>query len=140
MRVVLNTDVIVAGLWSPKGSSAALLERALNGSFALLPSVPLALEYEAVGQNPSQRIASGSSENEVDAIVTAICTVAEPVTTRFLWRPELRDPADEMVLDTALAGAADAVVTFNRQDFGPVRTRFGIAVLSPQEALRNLSS
>ena len=102
--------------------------------------MPLALEYEAVCQDPAQRIVSGLSENEVDAIVTALCAVAEPVATRFLWRPQLHDPADEMVLDTAINGTADALVTFNRQDFGQAPARFGIALLSPQDVLRRLAS
>ena len=105
----------------------------------LVLSVALALEYEAVCRDPAQRIVSGLSETGVETIVTALCAVAEPVTTRFLWRPQLHDPADEMVLDTAINGAADALVTFNRKDFGQAPTRFGVALLSPQEALRRLS-
>ncbi len=71
--------------------------------------------------------------------VTALCAVAEPVETRFLWRPQLHDPADEMVLDAAIKGAADVLVTFNRRDFGQAPARFGLELLSPQEALRRLS-
>ena len=140
MRFVLDTNVIVAGLRSPTGASAALIERALSGAFTLILSVALVLEYEAVCRDPAQRIVSGLSEAEVETIVTALCAVAEPVTPRFLWRPQLRDPADEMVLDAAINGAADALVTFNRQDFGQAPARFGIALLSPREALRRLSS
>ena len=70
--------------------------------------------------------------------MNALCAVAEPVETRFLWRPQLRDPADERVLDVTINGGVDALVTFNRQDFGPVPGRFGVALLSPQEALRRL--
>ena len=77
IRFVLDTNVIVAGLRSPTGASAALLDGALSGSFVLVLSVPLALEYEAVCQDPAQRIVSGLSETEVDAIVTALCAVAE---------------------------------------------------------------
>ena len=140
MRLVLDTNVIVAGLRSPAGASAALLDRALGGSFVLVLSVALALEYEAVCRDPAQRIASGLSEVEVETLVTALCAVAEPVETRFLWRPQLNDAADEMVLEAAINGAADALVTFNRQDFGRAPARFGIALLSPREALRRLSS
>ena len=139
MRLVLDTNVSVAGLRSPTGAAAALIDRALSGSFVLVLSVALALEYEAVCRDPEQRIASGLSEAEVETIVTALCAVAEPVETRFLWRPQLRDPADEMVLDAAINGAADILVTFNRRDFGQAPARFGIALLSPQEALRRLS-
>ena len=140
MRYVLDTNVIIAGLRSPLGASAALVERALSGTYVLLLSVPLALEYEAVGCDPGQRIVSGLSSAEVGAIVDALCAVAEPVEPRFLWRPQLRDPADEMVLETAINGAADALVTFNRRDFGEVPEHFGIALLSPTEALRRLTS
>ena len=111
----------------------------LQQSGYLVLSVALALEYEAVCRDPEQRIASGLSEAEVETIVTALCAVAEPVETRFLWRPQLHDPADEMVLDAAINGAADILVTFNRRDFGQAPARFGIALLSPQEALRRLS-
>ncbi len=140
MRFVLDTNVIVAGLRSPTGASAALIDHALRGAFVLVLSVPLALEYEAVCRDPSQRIASGLSEAEVETIVSALCAVSEPVATRFLWRPQLRDPADEMVLETAINGGADALVTFNRKDFRLVPRRFGITLLSPREALRRLSS
>ena len=138
MRLVLDTNGIVAGLRSPTGASAALLDRALGRSFTLVLSVALALEYEAVCSDPAPRIASGLSESEVETVVTALCAVAEPVATRFLWRPQLHDPADEMVLDAAINGATDALVTFNRQDFGQAPARFGVALLSPQEALRRL--
>ncbi len=140
MRVVLDTNVIVAGLRSPAGASAALIDRALEGVFTPLLSVALALEYEAVCREPVHRIASGLTEREVETIVTALCAVARPVPTWFLWRPQLRDPADEMVLEAAINGAADALVTFNRQDFGQAPARFGIALLSPRELLRRLLS
>ena len=140
MRYVLDTNIIVAGLRSPKGASAALTDRALSGAFVLLLSVALVLEYEAVCRDPAQRIVSGLSEVEVEAIVKALCAVGEPVETGYLWRPQLHDPADEMVLDAAINGGADALVTFNRQDFGQAPGRFGTALLSPQDALRRLPS
>lgn len=73
-------------------------------------------------------------------IISALCAVSEPVSPRFLWRPQLRDPADEMVLETAINGNADAdaLVTFNRRDFGDAPGDFGIALLSPHEALRRM--
>lgn len=140
MRYVLDTNVIVAALRSPHGASASLLDRALSGAFVSLASVPLVLEYEAICRDPAQRIVSGLSGTEVEAIVNALCAVAEPVETRFLWRPQLRDPADEMVLETAINGRADTLVTFNRRDFGQVPEDFGIALLSPQDAVRRLPS
>ena len=139
IRYVLDTNVIVAGLRSPSGASAALIDRALNKEFTLLLTVALALETEAVCSDPAQRIASGLSETEVDVIITALSAVAKPVTPWYLWRPRLHDPADEMVLEVAINGMADGLVTFDRRDFGYVPSRFGIGLFSPQEALRRLS-
>jgi len=64
--------------------------------------------------------------------------VCEPVEARYLWRPQLRDAADEMVFETAVNGRADALVTFNRKDFGDAPAQFGVALRSPREALRSL--
>ena len=139
MRCVLDTNVVVAGLRSPRGASAALIDHALSERFTLLLSVALALEYEAICRDPAQRIVSGLSDEEVSTIVSALCAVCEPVHARYLWRPQLRDPADEMVLETAVNGRADALVTFNRRDFGDVPARFGVVLQSPQETLRSLS-
>ena len=139
MRVVLDTNVVVAALRSPSGASAALLEQALDGRLTLLLSVPLVLEYEGASSDPAQRIASGLSESEVGTVLSALCAVAEPVQAWFLWRPQLRDPADEMVLETAVNGNADALVTFNRRDFGDAPGSFGIEMLSPCQALGKIA-
>ncbi len=138
MRLVLDTNVVVAALRSPSGASAALVRCALQRRFTLLLSVPLALEYEAVCVDPAQRIVSGLDEAGVDTIISALCAVAEPVRGSFLWRPQLRDANDEMVLETAVNGMADYLVTFNRRDFGDVPESFGIKLLSPQQALKRI--
>lgn len=140
MRYILDTNVIVAGLRSPAGVSAELIIQALDRAFTLLLSVSLVLEYEAICRNPAQRIMSGLTEAEISSIISALCAVSEPVSPRFLWRPQLRDPADEMVLETAVNGNADGLVTFNRRDFGDAPGNFGIALLSPRETLRRITS
>ena len=82
---------------------------------------------------------SGLSEVEVETLVTVSCAVAELVETRCLWCPQLHDPADEIVLDAAINGGHDGLVTY-RQDFGQSPARFGIALPTPQQALRRLPS
>ncbi|MDE0048432.1 MAG: putative toxin-antitoxin system toxin component, PIN family [Rhodospirillales bacterium] len=134
----MDPSVVVAGLRSPSGASAALLDRAMSEKFTLLLSVALALEYEAICREPVHRIASGLSDEEVSTVVSALCAVCEPVHPRYLWRPQLRDAADEMVFETAVNGRADALVTFNRRDFGDAPARFGIALQTPREALRSV--
>ena len=138
MRLVLDTNILVAALRSPTGASAALLDRALAGTGTPLLTVPLVLEYEARAGSPEQRAASELSAAEVLAVIDALCAVGEAVETWYLWRPQLRDPKDEMVLEAAANGRADALVTFNARDFGAAPARFGVALMRPQEALRRL--
>jgi predicted nucleic acid-binding protein len=132
---VLDADVLVAGMRSPGGASAAILRAARDGRAELLVSVPLALECEAICSKAEHRLASGLSAREVDVFVTAVIAMAEPVVTYFRWRPQLRDPCDEMVLDAAVNGRADALVTFNIRDFGSVPPQFGVELLLPREAI-----
>jgi len=64
--------------------------------------------------------------------------MAEPVETHFLWRPQLRDPNDEMVLEAAGNGQPDALVIFNRRDFGTAPAQFGVEVLLPRDAIARI--
>jgi len=134
----LDTDAIVAGMRSPGGASAEILRQARQGRVTLLVSVPLAMEYEAICSEAEHRLAAGLSEREVEIFLDAIVAMAEPVKTHFLWRPQLRDPGDEMVLEAAVNGQADLLVTFNVRDFGPVPSRFGIELMIPRDALERI--
>src|SRR5277367_4217716 len=118
MRVVLDTDVIVAAMRSPTGASAAILNEARQGKVSLLANVSLALEYEAVCSEAEHLLAGGLNASEGAIFVDAVLALVEPVKTHFLWRPQLRDPGDERVLEAAVNGRADALVTFNLRDFG----------------------
>lgn len=131
----MDTDVVVAGMRSPAGASAAILRSIRRREATLLLSVPLAIEYEAVCRQAEHRLAAGLSLAEVDIFVTAVIAMAEPVETHFLWRPQLRDPGDEMVLETAANGGADALVTFNLRDYGEAPSRFGVELLLPRTAI-----
>lgn len=128
----------MSAMRSPSGASAAILRAARQDSVTLLVSVPLAMEYEATCSEPEHRLAAGLSEREVEIFLDAVLAMAEPVKAHFLWRPQLRDPGDEMVLETAVNGQADALVTFNVRDFGSVPQRFGIEVMIPREAIRRV--
>ena len=123
---------------SPTGASAELLRCVIRGQATLLLSVALALEYEAVCLRAEHRLAAGLGEVAVTTFLDGIIAVAEPVLTRFRWRPQLRDPGDEMVLEAAVNGRAEAIVTFNLKDYGNAPVTFGIDLLSPGEALRRI--
>ena len=138
MRIVADTDIIVAAMRSPGGASAEILRAVRREKVELLLSVPLAMEYEAVCLRPEHQIASGPSEQKVHIFVDAVTAMAEPVKIHFLWRPQLRDPSDEMVLETAVNGRADLLVTFNARDYGTVPERFGIQVTTPHRAMERI--
>ncbi len=101
----------------------------------MLMSVPLALEYEAICKRAEHILAAGISAQDANVFVTALVAMAEPVSLFYLWRPQLRDPDDEMVLEAAVNGQADAIVTFNLKDYIDVSQRFNVQVLTPQEIL-----
>ena len=134
----MDTDVVVAAMRSPAGASAAILRSMRRGEATLLLSVPLAMEYEAVCQQGEHSLAAGLSQGQVDIFVTAVIAMAEPVETHFLWRPQLRDPGDEMVLEAAVNGRADALVTFNMRDYGEAPGRFGLELLLPRVAIQRI--
>jgi len=138
MRVVLDTNVVVAGMRTPSGASAALLVAARQTEITMLANVALALEYEATCRRAEHGVAAGLTPAQVSIFVDAVIAMAEPVETHFLWRPQLRDPSDELVLEAAVNGRASAIVTFNEQDFGVVPLQFGVEVLSPVDALRRI--
>lgn len=138
LRLVLDTGVLVAALRSRGGASWQLVDGALTRRFTLLLSVPLALEYEAVLIREEHRNVHGLSVQEVIEVVNALIRVAESVQIRFLWRPLLSNPADDMVLETAANGRADGLVTFNEADFAAASRKFAFKILRPSEALRRV--
>jgi len=140
MRIVLDTNVLVAALRSDAGASRQLLERALDQRYVLLLSVPLMIEYEDVLMRPEHLNVSNLSAKEVGVILDALAAVGEAVRLSFLWRPMLKDPADDMVLETAINGRAELLVTFNRKHFARASRLFEMTIASPGEALRRLET
>lgn len=99
-------------------------------------NVALILEYEA-GCNREQHLsAAGMDIAQAGVFVDALAALAERVDSHFIWRPQLKEPSDEMVLEAAVNGRAQAIVTFKRRDFGTVPERFGFRVLLPRDAFK----
>jgi predicted nucleic acid-binding protein len=107
----------------------------MDGMYILLLSVPLLLEYEAALKRPEHLSVIGLDAGEIDAVLDALSSVAEQIPLRFLWRPQLKDAGDEMVLETAVNGRADVLVSFNQRHLSAAARRFGIATLTPASAL-----
>jgi putative PIN family toxin of toxin-antitoxin system len=137
-RVVLDTSVIVAALRSRTGASNAVLEHVARGRLRPLVSTALFLEYEDALKRPEIRLATGMSTHEVDGFLAALASAAEAVEVNFRWRPQLSDPKDELVLEAAVNGGTDALVTHNLRDFEPAKRLFGVRVLLPRNVLKEL--
>jgi len=138
VKVVLDTSVIVAATRSDSGASRQVLRAGLARRFEPLLSVALALEYEAVLKRPEQLAVSGGTIEEIDKLLNALIAVAIPVYRSFFWRPLLPDANDDLVLEAALSGHADLLVTFNRRDFEIAESAWGVLVVTPQEALKQM--
>ena len=137
LRVVLDTNILIHARRSRTGASNALLRAVDDGAFRLLVSVPLFLEYESVLTRPEHLLASGLTERQANEFLDYLAILAEPVKLHYLWRPQLGDVADEMVLETAINARANCIVTFNTRHFGPA-ARFGIEIVWPAEAIRRI--
>lgn len=130
--------MIVAAVRSRSGASNAVLEQVARGRLRPLVSTALFLEYEEVLKRPETRLATGMSHDDVGGFLAALASAAEAVEVNFRWRPQLSDPNDELVLEAAVNGKADALVTHNVRDFEPATRLFGVRVLLPRDVLREL--
>jgi len=137
-RVVLDTSVVVAALRSQVGASNAVLRLVATRRLTALATPPLFLEYEDVLKRPEHRLVHGMVEEEIDEFLAELAALIEPIETHFRWRPQVRDPGDEMVLEAAINGSADAIVTFNIGDFAQAGKWFQVLVLKPADVLRRI--
>lgn len=130
--------MLVAALRSRRGASNELLRRVAAESLTPIVTTALFLEYEDVLLRAEQRLATGMSEEDVQSFLAAFASASEPVDVHFRWRPQLSDPSDELVLEAAVNGRADALVTHNIRDFQGAAERFELRVLTPQQLLKEV--
>jgi putative PIN family toxin of toxin-antitoxin system len=132
MKIVLDTNVIFTGLKSRKGASFLLLSLLPSKKFSIAISVPLIIEYESVltrGQLPAS-----ISEQDIGDVIDFLCHIGSKQDIFFLWRPCLPDPLDDLILEVAVAGDCDAIVTYNKKHFRDAKS-FGLNVYDPKEFL-----
>lgn len=131
MLVVLDTSVLVAAWKSRSGASYALLTHLRAGDFEIAVSVPLVLEYEAV---LLRHVGGGLSSKDVEVFVDYLCLLAKKQDIFFLWRPFLKDPDDDMLVELAVAAQCAGIVTHNVRYFAGVE-KLGLRVFTPAEFL-----
>lgn len=132
---VLDTNVLVAGLWSRTGASFRVLELVYEGRIRPVLSVALVVEYEMVLKRRAGEL--GLQPRDIDILLDHLCDVGHRQMIHFLWRPTLRDPRDELVLELAVAAGCSHLVTHNVRDFAGAE-RFGVTVIRPGAYLRTI--
>ena len=135
VQSVIDTNVVVAALRSQRGASYLLLMLLGSGKFETNISVPLALEYDDAGKRLVGEIPLTVSD--IDDILDYICSAANRRNVYYLWRPFLKDPKDDMILDLAVSSRCEAIVTYNKRDFEGSE-KFGIEILTAREFLKKI--
>lgn len=135
VRVVLDTNVVIAALRSAAGASFQILSRVGSGAVELELSVPLVLEYESVAKRHAAAI--GLTPDDVDAVIDTLCASGRHREIYFHWRPALPDPKDDMLLELAVGSGCPYIVTHNLKHFVGAE-RFGVAPIAPRTFLGKL--
>lgn len=135
LQVVIDTNVIIAGLRSRRGSAFQVLRLIGTGPFDINISVPLILEYEDVLIRQLNHLTL--SKVDIEDLIDYYCAVGRQHEIFYLWRPTLRDPEDEMLLELAVKAGCDYLITFNKRDFQGIE-QFGIIALTPHQFLQEI--
>lgn len=136
-QIVLDTNVIVSAMRSQRGASYKLLMLVGQANFEINLSVPVFLEYEAATKRLLGQIPL--TENDLNDILDYLCGVANQREVFYLWRPFLKDPKDDMILELAVSAQCEAIITYNKKDFVGVE-QFGLQVMTPKEFLEQIGA
>jgi len=135
MKIVIDTNVLFTALRSSRGASYELVSLLPSGRFSITSSVPLIIEYEDVLRRG--KLPASISEKDISDFLDFLCYVGYRQDIFFLWRPFLPDSSDDLVLEVAVAGGCDAIITYNKRHFKNVE-KFGLRILDPKEFLSEI--
>ena len=138
VRIVFDTSSLITALRSSRGAAAEVLRLVLSGELTILMDYKIAAEYRDVALRPEHLAASRQTNRKILTLIEALEELAEPIHVSLKPRPLSSDPNDDMILDVAINGRADALVTQNAKHFTTPGKQYGIHVLSPVELLTAL--
>ena len=133
--MILDTNVLYAGLYSSQGASFKILEAIEEGKLQTVLSTTLLFEYEDILKRNQATL--GLSNNEIEKILDYFCMKSEHQKIYFLWRPCLPDPKDDHLLELAVASGTRLIVTHNTKDFTGAE-RFEAKTITPKELLEEI--
>lgn len=137
MKVVLDTNIIVSALMSPDNACREVLRMAFDGRLRPLIGNALYAEYESVLARDYLFQGCPFDADKRNMFLDDVLSVCSWVEIHYLWRPNLRDEGDNHVLELALSGGAEVVITQNLKDFraGDLQMMNNIRFLHPRECL-----
>lgn len=136
MKIVMDTNVLFASLYSVNGASYKILQYLAAGKLSLALSTPLLFEYEDVLKR--NRDLLNLNDDEIETVLDNLCAFGQSQKIHFLWRPYLPDAKDDMVLELAVASNAKTIITHNLKDFAGIE-KFGVAAIPPKTLLERLT-
>ena len=132
MKAVIDTNVLLSGLRSRNGASYQVLRMLYQDKFKIVISVPMILEYEEILKSKLDR--NIFTDESIDQLLDSLCAIGEKSKVYYLWRPYLKDPFDDHVLELALASESEYIVTYNKKDLAKAQD-LGIKVVDAKEFL-----
>ncbi|MBD2490117.1 putative toxin-antitoxin system toxin component, PIN family [Aulosira sp. FACHB-615] len=132
-QIVLDTNILITGLRSNQGASYKLLTMLNDSRWQLNISATLVFEYEEILKREKEQLRL--SNEDIDTIIEAICSIANKCSIFYLWRPIAQDPDDDFIIDLAVECQADFIITYNHKDLQNAK-KFGIRIVSPKEFLQ----
>jgi putative PIN family toxin of toxin-antitoxin system len=134
-RIILDTNVLYSGLYSSEGASFQILRAIERGQIQIILSTALLFEYEDTLYR--KRSDLGLSEKEIEAVLDNLCSLGDHQKIYYLWRPFLKDPNDDLILEVAVASQTEIIVTHNIKDFNGIE-KFGIRAITPKQLLKEI--
>ena len=134
-RIILDTNVLYAGLYSSEGASYQILRAIERGQIRIILSTTLLFEYEDILNR--KKLELGLSEKQIEAVLDNLCRLSDHQKIYYLWRPFLKDPNDDHILEVAVASQTEIIVTHNIKDFNGI-DKFGIRAITPKQLLKEI--
>ena len=134
-RIVLDTNVLYAGLYTSKGASFKVLQAIEKDRLKIVISTTLLFEYEDILKRNQANL--GLSDSEIERLLDYFCLKSDHQRIHFLWRPQLPDPKDDNILELAVASGTSLIVTYNAKDFKGIAS-FGVRSITPKELVEGI--
>ena len=139
MKIILDTNVLVMASRSRNGATHSLVSKLPSSKFEIAVTIPLYMEYRDVLSRP-EILELGYTLKDIEGFTQYLLSIAHKQSIYFLWRPWLKDPKDDMVLEAAFASQCEYIVTYNTKDFNGkgIEENFGIKPVTAREFLKEI--